>query len=572
MIQANWNLDSLFEGGSHSNSLQQELSSLKNELEELKKKTSDLKSLILMMQAIEARHLEADCFITCLMAQNTDDQKAIQLSSQSQEIKTLIAQTWNPIKAQLKILSMQDLERLTSEPALKDIAFSIKEKYIEAQNCLSPDQENIIQALSSDGYAAWTNLYITLKGQLTLGELSVGQFENKLSHPDRSVRQNAFNQWVELWQSQERVYAHILNHLAGFRLQMYAQRGWNQVLKEPLFNNRMQEKTLQVMWEAIRKNQSAFLSFFSDKAALLGLHKLAWFDIEAPLPFEKQTSIPFEEAVSNIIEQFERFSPRMGNFAKMAWQNKWIEAEDRPKKLPGGFCSQHPVSRESRIFMTYSGSQVNVFTLAHELGHAYHNFITQDLPFFSQQYAMNVAETASTFAEMLLIDFAIKNSQDRREKASLLNNKLQRSVIFLMNIQARFLFETEFYERRKKGVLLPEELNALMEEAQKEAFGQALEVWHPHFWIAKGHFYNTCYPFYNFPYTFGYLFSLGIYARALQTQKFAHSYDALLLDTGRMTVEELAMKHLQADLTQPGFWQDAIDLIKEDIRTFTHLK
>jgi oligoendopeptidase F len=256
----------------------------------------------------------------------------------------------------------------------------------------------------------------------------------------------------------------------------------------------------------------------------------------------------------------------------MAFEQQWIEAEDRAGKAPGGFHTFFPESGQSRIFMTYSGTLSNVSTLAHELGHGFHTYAMRDMHVLNRNYAMNVAETASTFAEMIVADAAIKNAASKEEKLSLLEDKIQRSVALLMNIHARFIFETRFYEERKQGIVSTSRLNQLMEEAQKEAYGDALAEYHPLFWASKLHFYITGVPFYNFPYTFGFLFSLGIYAEALTAgQGYEEKYIALLKDSASMTVEDLAKKHLKADLTQKGFWEKAVQLCINDVEEFLAL-
>ncbi len=272
------------------------------------------------------------------------------------------------------------------------------------------------------------------------------------------------------------------------------------------------------------------------------------------------------------MEQFHRFSPKMADFAVKAFENGWIEAEDRPGKRPGGFCTSFPIHKETRIFMTYAGTASNVSTLAHELGHGYHQHVMNDLPALAQEYAMNVAETASTFAEMVVSDAAVKAAETEETRLTLLEDKIQRSVAFYMNIHARFLFETAFYEERRKGLVGMDRLNELMLSAQKTAFRDALDQYHPHFWASKLHFYITEVPFYNFPYTFGYMFSTGLYAEALRRgAAFEDQYVALLRDTGRMTVEELAHKHLGVDLRKPDFWQQAMDLSVADVQEFLRL-
>jgi oligoendopeptidase F len=195
-----------------------------------------------------------------------------------------------------------------------------------------------------------------------------------------------------------------------------------------------------------------------------------------------------------------------------------------------------------------------------------------ELPELNQNYAMNVAETASTLAELIVSDALVEAAPSEQEKLALLEDKIQRSVAFFMNIHARFLFETRFYEQRKSGIVGAKQLCELMAEAQKEAYCGVLAEMHPHFWASKLHFYITDVPFYNFPYTFGYMFSSGIYAHAQKSGgNFAKEYDELLRDTGRMTVEDLASKHLGSDLTKPDFWRGAAELAVKDIELFLNM-
>ncbi|MDU2241657.1 MAG: M3 family oligoendopeptidase, partial [Paenibacillus sp.] len=401
--------------------------------------------------------------------------------------------------------------------------------------------------------------------------LSVGQAANKLDDPDRNVRERVFASWEEAWTKSEDYCADTLNRLAGFRLKLYEKRGWEDVLKEPLAINRMSKATLDAMWQVIVENKPKFVAYLERKAKLLGVEKLSWTDVDSPLG-QAAGKITYEQAAEDIVQQFGHFSPKLAEFATMAFNKRWIEAEDRPGKRPGGFCTSLPKSKQTRIFMTFGGTVSNVYTLAHELGHAYHQYVMEELPIFNQDYAMNVAETASTFAEMILADAFVKNAANDQEKIVLLADKVQNSVAFYMNIHARFLFETRFYEKRRQGVLDASELSELMEEAQREAFQEALGSYHPHFWASKLHFYITDVPFYNFPYTFGYMFSTGLYALAQREgQGFAAKYDALLRDTGRMTVEELAAKHLGVDLTKPDFWREAMAVNVADVDAFLEL-
>lgn len=258
----------------------------------------------------------------------------------------------------------------------------------------------------------------------------------------------------------------------------------------------------------------------------------------------------------------------------MAVEKRWVEAEDRPGKAGGAFCTGMGPRKQTRVFMTYAGSYDNLSTLAHELGHAYHGFVLNHTPFFATWYPMTLAETASIFTESLVTDAALAASSGTDERLMLLDQKLQSAYVLFCDLYTRFLFETSFYGERKKGIVETARLRELMIGAQQRAFGGLLDDSgnHPLFWASKLHFYATEAPFYNFPYTFGYLFAQGVYARAKQEgPAFADRYKALLADTGSMTSEEVARKHLGVDLTGEDFWLSAVNLALAEVDQFVKL-
>lgn len=591
-LQQRWNLDVFFPGGSGSPEFARFLERLETDLVDFKGRVKgplpaetgalagSLSELVALMQDLQDRLREAGAFVACLTAQNVKDERARLLEGRVSQLWALFHSALIALDAQLVRIPTETWQQVLAQSALSPVAFPLDERRRLAGEKLPPEQEALAVDLAIDGYHAWGKLYNTAVGRMTIpferdGEtvqLSVGQAFNKMSDdPDRAVRAALFRRWEEAWGREAEVFASVLNHLAGFRLQLYRNRGWDSVLKEPLALNRMSPATLETMWEVVSRNKGHLVAFLERKARVLGLERLAWYDVSAPVG-NVTSQIGYDEAAGFIVENFRRFSPEMAEFAERAFSEGWIEAEDRPGKRPGGFCTNFRFSKQSRIFMTFSGTPGGVSTLAHELGHAYHQHVMNDLPSLVQSYAMNVAETASTFAEMVVSDAAVRHAGSAGERLALLEDKIQRSVTFFMNIHARFLFETRFYEARRKGMLSVAELNDLMLAAQKEAFADALAEYHPHFWASKLHFYITGTPFYNFPYTFGYLFSAGVYARAMaEGPAFASRYVALLRDTARMTVEELAMKHLGEDLTRPEFWQSAVDLTVADIQEFLRL-
>ncbi|GAE26349.1 oligoendopeptidase F [Halalkalibacter wakoensis JCM 9140] len=581
-----WDLDSIFRGGSESKEFKEFVIGNDRQIDELNEAIGEeasfdqLEDYIHRIQIQMQRNRQSSAFVSCLTAQNVKDKEASLWLGKMTEQSTKIQMIWGKIEDFLVELTEEQWNEFSKRPALKSVLFHLKERRFQATEKLSPNEEKLAAKLEIDGYHAWGKVYNEAVGRMQIPfeekgvekPLSAGQLQNRLNSSDRSVRERAEIASERAWEKETDLFASTLNHLAGFRLQLYKARGWDQVLKEPLAINRMQETTLTAMWETITDNKPRFYEFMARKAELLGVKKLAMHDVHAPLPVEGDTNIPYSEACELIIKHFKQISPKLAAFTEGALRDGWVEAEDRAGKRPGGFCTTFPLSKESRIFMTYDGTMANVATLAHELGHAYHSHCLKDMAPLAQRYAMNVAETASTFAENIIADALVKEAPTEEATLSLLENKISRSLAFFMNIHARFLFETRFYEARKEGFVPVTQLNTLMEEAQKEAYGGQLATYSPTFWASKLHFHITGVPFYNFPYTFGFLFSLGIYKKAMETgSSFEDDYIALLQDTASMTVEDLAKKHLNVDLTSKSFWQEAIDVILKDVDTFMEL-
>ncbi|MGD6832160.1 M3 family oligoendopeptidase [Sutcliffiella halmapala] len=583
-FQETWDLDVFFNGGSGSESFHTYLSEIKEDLKAFEKHIAafdveELEKVLGDYETVVKKVVQSSAFVNCLLAADVTDKGAAQLQGQVAQIHAKLQVLLGALDDKLVTIDEETWNSLLEKEEFKVLEYVLNERRRRANDKLSADQEKLVTSLAVDGYHAWGKLYNSLVGTIKVKvkengevkELSVGQAHNRFSDGSREVRKEVAKAWKEAWENQADTIAAALNHLAGFRLQVYEQRGWDSVLKEPLDNNRMKQETLDTMWQVITDHKGTLTKYLNRKAELLGLEKLSMYDVSAPLTAE-ETKLSYQEGADFIIEQFSKFGPELTEFTKKAFEDRWIEAEDRAGKRPGGFCTSFPVSAQSRIFMTYSGTLSNVSTLAHELGHAFHQHAMHGVPTLNRFYASNVAETASTFAEMIVADAAVKYAKDEQEKISLLEDKIQRSVAFYMNIHARFLFETRFYEERKNGLVSVEKLNELMVEAQKEAYCGALDEYDSTFWASKMHFFITQVPFYNFPYTFGYLFSLGIYSQALEEgTNYEDKYISLLKDTASMTVEDLAMKHLGVDLTQRDFWEKAVKKSLEDVEEFLEL-
>lgn len=584
-----WNLDPIFPGGSRSQELRRWMEDLDARLSRLDAQVRELppqpspawKAAILGYQELIGRLSQAGNYTECLEAQNTADAAASQLTG----LVDGFTARKNGIAASLENRYLgaaeADWERLLADPELAAIGFALRVTRDHARRKMQAEKEILATSLAKDGYHAWQRLYDKLAGWLrvdfeqngTRQSLSMGQVTNKMEHPDSAVRRQAFEKIESAWSSVADLAAMALNNQAGFRLTLYGHRGWEDVLYEPLHINRLSRRSLDCMWGVVAEHSKRLVPYLDEKARLLGKPRMTWYDRGAPLGAEA-AGLAYDEAADYIVQQFGLFSPSLTEFARMALEKRWIEAEDRSGKAAGGFCTDFPMSRETRIFMTFGGTFGSMQTLAHELGHAHHTWTLRERPLFAGDYPMTLAETASTFCETLVLDAALRDAADDASRLNLLDRKLEEAATMMMNLRARFLFEAKFFDRRARGPLMAAELCELMVEAQKEAYCGALaeDAYHPHFWASKLHFYLTTSPFYNFPYVFGFLFSKGIYDRAMREgSSFARRYEALLEDTGSMTCEDLARKHLGADLTRPEFWEASVAQATSHVEEFVKL-
>ncbi len=577
----NWDLDSIFPGGSSSTeyaayraAAREKLVSLSAALTVLPKSIDNTSlaawaTFILDFQKIVEELTLIRAFAGCLMAQNVNDAPAFKIAA---EADGLMAE-WEKTKAGIESLSTAQSDSgwqlLVSHPQITPISFFLNELRDNARSKMPVEKEALALDLAIDGYHAWNRLYEKMVGDLAVdfehkGEkrrMSLGQLASIMDDSDRSVRQRAFEKINEAWEPQVELAAMALNAQAGFRLALYRNRKWQSPVYEPLVLNRLSQESLDAMWDVVARNVSRLKPYIETKRRLLGIDKWRWYD-EFVLCGQSETVMPFEQAADFVVEQLSRFSPELGDFCRMAVQKRWVEAEDRSGKRAGAFCTLMGPLRQSRVFMTYAGTTDNLFTLAHELGHAYHSFTLKDKPFFAAIYPMGLAETASIFNELVTNDSALAVATDPEEKLKLVDQTLQNAYIFFCDLRSRYLFDTAFYAERTKGVVARERLDELMLQAQRTAFGDLLDEsgLHKRFWCTKQHFFMTRSPFYNFPYTVGYLFSNGVYDCAVREGKaFAGRYRALLADTGSMTTEMVAKKHIGVDLTKEPFWQSAVD-------------
>ena len=559
-----WDLEAIFPGGTKSPELQTKLHKIHEDIQEYQKlihewditvnqSVESLKAILKKQEIIDKGIGQSGTFVQMWHDAFIDDEYANVVMGQVMDLSSEVENLSTIFTKKLVAIHDEDWNILLQDSELAQVSFALNEIRDQGKRLLSEAEEKMITDLNKDGLAGWSQLYDTAVSIMTIPftdkegnttEYSVGQAMNRMyADPDPEVRKQLFENWEEAWTKYAPIFADTLNHLDGYRITLQKAHNRENFFEEPLEYNRMSNETLDAMWTAVSNHKQPFIEFLKQKAKILGMEKLGWQDVDAPIALGnvKPPRYTYDEACDFVIENFASFGPKISAFAKHALENRWVEAEDRPKKRPGGYCEELPEFEESRIFMTFTGSSSDTSTLAHELGHAFHSFVMKDLPTLNRSYAMNVAETASTFAENIISNATVANAKTKEEKITLLNAKMENAIAMFLNIHARFLFEKAFYEERSEGIVSEQRINELMVHAQKEAYCDSLSSYHPHFWCSKLHFFIDDVPFYNFPYTFGFLFSLGIYAEYLKNPNgFEEKYIALLRDTGSMKVEELA--------------------------------
>jgi pepF/M3 family oligoendopeptidase len=433
--------------------------------------------------------------------------------------------------------------------------------------------EDLANDLARSGGDAWTRLHETLVStaaaiwDVESGERkTVTELRAMANSSDRNLRRRAYDAELEVLKTVEIPMAAALNGVKGFAITVDKRRGWKSALQKSAFQSRISKKTLDILISSLEDALPMFRRYLNVKAKLLGIEKCAFFDLFAPVSNAAGEKLwTWDEATAFVAECFERFDPSMADFARKAYAAGWVDAETREGKIGGAYCVDFPLAKESRILCNFDGSFDSLLTLAHETGHAWHHEVIKDLPRALAAYPMTLAETASIFAETLVFEAAVK-SAGHAEKLKLIEGSVKDSCQTLVDILSRYYFEKELFLRREERELSAEELCAMMLDAQKRTYGEALdaEKLHPYMWAVKIHYYSISLPFYNYPYAFGQLFALSLYARGKEESSFSAAYRELLVATGRHSAEDLALKS-GFDISGKDFWRRGLDIIEERI-------
>ena len=543
---------------------------------------SDIKKLENYLEfQIEMSNLFQRLFSFCslTLSTNTSDETALKYSDILNEKTSHLASSEAIVNHYIG--SLKNIDSLLSQSKqLAEHAFLFHEIQQFSKYLLSDKEEAVIAKLQNTGSVAWSKLKDMLTSKLMVevplhGEtksMSLTMARNLAHDKDASVRLAAYEAELKAYEKIDDSLAACLSNIKGEVLSVCKMRGYDSPLEETLLKSRLTQKTLDAMLTAIIETLPKFREFLKVKAQYLG-HKngLPFYDLFAPLGTHNQ-AFEYEQGTQYVLKLFKTFSDDLSDYAKNAMEGAWIDVYPKQGKVGGAFCSNLHVIKQSRVLLNYGDQFIDVVTMAHELGHGYHGYCLEEESILNTSYPMPLAETASTFCETIVKKAAIKEGNEEQAFA-VLEQELTDSTQVIVDIYSRYLFETELFKRRKESSVSVKELNEMMIEAQKEAYGDGLDpnYLHPYMWACKPHYYDASSNFYNFPYAFGLLFAKGLYAKYQeQGEDFPEAYKKLLSVTGKLSTEDVA-KTIDIDLEDQAFWKKSLDLVSEDIEQFKKL-
>lgn len=459
-------------------------------------------------------------------------------------------------------------------------AFYLRETLEQSRYLMSEAEEALAADLGLSGVNAWSKLQGTVTSQLMVPfarnghteQLPVPALQNLQREADADVRRRAYEAEVAAWVTVREPLAAAMNGVKGSVSVLAKRRGRVDAIHEPLDQARMDRPTLEAMLGAMTDSFPAFRKYLHAKAKRLGHETLPWWDLFAPVG-ESRRTFTWPEAQEFVVGQFRSFSNSLADFAQQAFDQQWIDAESRNGKRGGAFCMGVPSVHEPRILVNFDGSLDQVFTIAHELGHGFHYMTQKGKTILQSGTPMTLAETASIFCETLMTEAALKHAGGPAEELTILETALQGSTQVIVDISSRFLFEREVFERRAQAELSADDFCDIMTRAQKETYGDAItpDTLHPYMWAWKPHYYRPELQFYNFPYAFGLLFGLGLYAVYQQRgSAFVSDYENLLSSTGEESPANLAAR-FGIDIRSRDFWAGSLKVIERRIERYTQL-
>lgn len=476
------------------------------------------------------------------------------------------------------IAGYSDLDEIIdTDSSLSEYRYLLNNIRRDSRYLLSDGEETVFAKMNISGAAAWDDLQSTLTSSVKADydgkKITLSEVRNLAYDADAEVRRNAYEAELKCYEGIKDAVAFALNSIKLQVLSECEMRGYESPLHKTLYTSRMKKETLDALISAMEEYMPVFRKYLRAKAKALG-HEggLPWYDLFAPMG-KSDKSYTVEDAKDYLLTIFKGFDAELYDMVKQAFECGWIDFYPREGKVGGAFDCGVPSAKVSRVLTNFDGTFSSIVTLAHELGHSFHDRQVFAHSILNQEYSMPVAETASTFNEVLVMSEAIKNAKNKDEKISLIEGQLMDACQIICDIYSRYTFETSVFEHRPNEFMSADRMCELMIDAQKKAYGEGLDenFMHPYMWLCKGHYYSGSLSFYNFPYAFGGLFARGLYAKyKKEGSSFVPTYKEMLRATSVMDIEDCA-KTVGVDLTDKEFWREGLRTIADEIEEFCEL-
>ncbi len=463
-----------------------------------------------------------------------------------------------------KIENIEDI--IEANNILREHKFYLDEIRGKGEHTLSVEEEAVISKMKNTGSLLWEKQWNQLSSTLTAdyngNEIPLSEVRNLAYDKSREVRKKAYEAEMKAYSKIEQSCAFCMNGIKGEVITLAEMRGFKSPLDMTLKESRIDEKILDAMFSAVEEKLDKLQNYFLIKSKALGYKgPLPFYELFAPV-VKSDKVYTVEEARDFVLKCFYGFSRDLGDFAKSAFEKRWLDLMPKKGKVGGAYCETIHSMKESRILANFGGAFDDVITIAHELGHAFHNTRLFNLSEINSFYPMPIAETASTFCESIVVNEALKSADDN-EKINILENDIMGLTQCVVDIYSRFLFEDSVFKKRKDGTLSCDELSSLMTEAQKKAYGKGLDenCMHKYMWVCKPHYYDGEFNYYNFPYAFGSLLSKGLYSLYKKMGvDFLPLYDKVLGASSTMPLADVA-KIAGIDIYSREFWLTGLDEI-----------
>lgn len=593
MKKAVWDLSIAYQN-LNDPKVEQDIALIERSIELLNSHHEEREYVVAMQNAIQTMEAAGTLLATvntlanCYASTNALNTQAKQLIGRIAQLNSELEQAFTPYENTLALADVRFIEQVLDHdnPTVSGQGFQIELLQRKAQTQLSIEEEQLLSAMQVDGRDAWGRLYDNITGSLNI-EINTAQGTETVGFSTAAslLYGGEFEKQEAAWKgiqsamkSNETSFSAIVNALAGWRHNEGKKRSLTSpehFLDPSLRENRIQRETLDAMMSVAAENKSIGQKAGKLMARVHGMEAMKpWNHLAAmpPLSTGDAHVYTFDEGIEVIKSAFAQVDPEMAEFVQTMVDNGWIDAEPSENRRLGAYCTKLAATRTPLVFMTWGGSRSDLLTLAHELGHAFHNWVMRDLPLCRTHYPMTLAETASIFAENIVRDYLLDQAQSAEQKLEMLWEELSSAYALTINIPVRFEFEKAFYESRQKSELDANQLCELMSETWQAWYGDSMEGTDPYFWASKLHFSISELSFYNYPYLFGYLFSQGVYAqRTTKGETFYPDYVALLRDTGSYLAEDVVDKHMGKDLTQVTFWQESMTRLEIKVNQFAEL-